>query len=558
MTPLLVLLLAGPAGAQLRFEEIGARSGLVFRLQNGAAGAFHQIELMPGGAAAIDYDNDGCFDLFFTNGASVPSLQKTSAAFHNRLFRNGCNGTFSDVTNQAGVAGQGYSMATAAADFDNDGLADLFVAGVNRNILYRNRGNGTFEDVTQRAGLGGADARYGKMWSISAGWFDADKDGWLDLFVSSYVDWNPTREPSCGTPQHRLYCHPDAYAGRPHQLFRNNGDGTFRDVSAESGIAANLGKGMGVAFADFDRDGLPDVFVANDSVRNFLFHNRGNFKFEEIGLMAGVALNEAGRAVASMGVDFRDADNDGLPDLIVTAMLNDTYPFFRNTGKTPFFDDFTAGSGLARPTRHLTGWGAGMYDFDNDGNKDIFVANAHFPALEPYLAGPTALPNSVFRNLGGGRFEDVSSSAGDRFRIPAHHRAAVFADFDNDGRIDIAVTSLDSHVKLYRNVTTGGNWVALKLVGQSSNRDGLGAEVKVMLTDGRILHNHATTSVGYASSSEPLVRFGTGRAEIRDIEIRWPSGVMQRLSPGTQNRVVVVREPAAARPEKKARKSTQQ
>jgi hypothetical protein len=534
-----------PVGAQIRFEEIASRAGLKFELKNGASGGFHQVELMPGGVAVFDYNNDGCMDIFFTNGAALPSQQKTSPAFSNRLFRNNCDLTFTDVTEKAGVAGEGYSMAVAAADYDNDGFTDLFVAGVNRNILYHNRGDGTFEDVTARAGVTGIDPKYGKMWSISAGWLDADNDGWLDLFVSSYVGWDPKAEPACGTPDNRLYCHPSNYAGRPHQLFHNNRNGTFTDVSASSGIAASVGKGMGVAFADFNGDGLTDIFVANDSVRNFLFENKGNLKFEEVGLKYGVALGEQGHAVAAMGTDFRDFDNDGLPDVVITGMINDSYLLFRNQGKPVFFEDSTIQAGLALATRSLTGWSMGLYDLDNDGFKDLFFANSHFPRLGRYVGGDSPLPNSVFRNEGNGHFRDVSSGAGKALRIAAQHRGAAFGDFDNDGRVDVVVTAIDGAAQLLRNVSPGpAHWLALKLVGTRSNRQGLGAAVHLTLPDDRNLYNHATTSVGYASSSEPLVRFGLGsHRAAKHIEIRWPSGRVQQLANVAGDRVLEVKEP---------------
>ncbi|HVW83247.1 MAG TPA: VCBS repeat-containing protein, partial [Bryobacteraceae bacterium] len=339
---LLALVLAARfAGAQIQFEDVTKKAGLAFTLRNGAAGEFRQPELMPGGVAVLDFNNDGCADIFFTNGAALPSLRKTGPRFSNRLFRNNCDMTFTDVTDREGVAGEGYSMAAAPGDFDNDGFVDLFVAGVNRNILYRNRGDGSFEEVTAKAKLSGVDPKRGKMWSVSAGWFDYDNDGKLDLFVSNYVRWDPLREKSCGPPEQRLYCHPDNYEGTPDQLFHNNGDGTFTDVSVKSGIAAHIGKGMGVSFADFDGDGLTDVFVANDSVRNFLFRNKGDGTFEEVGLQTGVALADHGNAVAGMGADFRDYNNDGLPDVVVTGMVNDTYPVFRNHGGSAFFEDET-------------------------------------------------------------------------------------------------------------------------------------------------------------------------------------------------------------------------
>jgi enediyne biosynthesis protein E4 len=538
---------AAPApGPQIRFEEIAQKSGLRFELRNAAAGQFHQIELMAGGVAVLDYNNDGCMDVFFTNGAAIPSLRKIGPEYHNRLFRNNCNLTFTDVTAGAGVAGEGYSMAAAVGDFDNDGFTDIFVAGVNRNVLYRNLGNGRFADVTAKAGVAGIDPKLGKTWSVSAGWLDYDNDGWLDLFVSDYVVWDPAQEPRCGTVEQQFYCHPDAYQGLPGQLFHNNHDGTFSDVSRSSGISRHAGKGMGVAFADVDGDGFTDIFVANDSVRNFLFHNEGDGTFQEIGLEAGVALRDDGKAIAGMGVDFRDFDNDGLPDLVVSGMINDTFLLFKNRGGNRGFEDYGQPSGLLMATRQLTGWGLGMYDFDNDGWKDLFFALAHFAELGHYIGRDSALANRVFRNIGGNRFEDVSAGAGPGFQLSSQHRGAAFADFDNDGRVDAVVSVLNGPAKLFHNVTSGGaHWLALKLRGRRSNRQGLGATVRVILPDGRSLYNQATTSVGYASSSEPLVRFGLGSARTAQrIEIRWPGGGTQQLLAVAADRIVEVTEEA--------------
>jgi hypothetical protein len=532
------------AQGQIQFEEIAQKAGLRFELHNGATGRLHQIELMPGGVAAFDFDNDGCTDLYFTNGAAIPGLAKTGPEFYNRLYRNRCDGTFEDVTDKAGVAGEGYSMAVATADFDNDGLPDIFVAGVDRNILYRNLGGGRFADVTAQAGLSGVDPQLGKLWSVSAGWFDYDNDGWLDLFVSNYVAWDPKSEPQCGPPDGRFYCHPDAYRGLPNQLFHNNHDGTFTDVSRKSGIAAHVGKGMGVVFADFDRDGFTDVFVANDSMRNFLFRNRGDGTFQETGLEAGVALRDDGKPVAGMGADFRDFDNDGLPDLVVSGMVNDGFLLFRNIGKRPYFEDAAQRTGLQLQTRPLTGWSLGMCDFDNDGWRDLFFAVSHFPSLDRYLGKSAAQANRVFRNVQGRRFEDVSAGAGADFQAVAMHHGTAFADFDNDGRVDAVVTSLNGPVKLFRNVTSGaGHWLAVRLRGVRSNRQGLGAEVRITLPDGRDLYGVATTSVGYASSSEALVRFGLGANEgVKGIEVRWPGGATQQVTGGKADRVIEIQE----------------
>jgi enediyne biosynthesis protein E4 len=543
----MVLMLGGAAGpgvrpAGIRFEEVAEKSGLRFELRNGATGQFHQIELTTGGVAVLDYNGDGCTDVFFTNGAAIPSLRKTGPEFYNRLFRNNCNMTFTDVTVAAGLAGEGYSNAVGVGDFDNDGHPDIFVAGVKRNILYRNLGNGRFADVTAHAGVAGIDARFGSMWAVSAGWLDYDNDGWLDLFVSNYVAWNPRTAPRCGTPERRFYCHPSSYPGLPSQLFHNNHDGTFTDVSRASGIGTHMGKGMGVAFADMDGDGLTDIFVANDSVRNFLFRNRGDGTFQEIGLEAGVALREDGFAIAGMGGDFRDFDNDGKPDLVVSGILNDSFLLFQNLGSRSF-DDAAQRTGLLMATRQLTGWSLGMYDFDNDGWKDLFFSLSHLAQMDRYLGRDSELPNRIFRNTGR-RFEDVSRWAGADFQQAAMHRGAAFADFDNDGRIDAVVSVVNGPAKLFHNLTgDGAHWLALRLHGRRSNRDALGATVHVHLTDGRDLYNHATTAVGYASSSEPLVRFGLGPTPVAErIEIRWPAGGIQHMANVASDRIVDVVE----------------
>jgi hypothetical protein len=476
----------------------------------------------------------------------MPSLVKTSPKYYNRLYHNNGDGTFTDVTERAGLAGAGYGMGAAAGDYDNDGRPDLFLANVNGNQLFHNNGDGTFTDVTAKAGLSGALYNGRKMWSVAAGWFDYNNDGLLDLFVVNYVQWDPRYDPVCMGLNGRGYCHPNSFAPLPNTLYQNNGDGTFTDVSAETGISALIGKGMGVAFADYDGDGFPDVFVANDNSPNLLFHNLGGKRFEEVGLQAGVACNEEGVTLAGMGADFRDVNNDGLPDIWHTAIENETFPFFINQGNGQFLN---AGdqSRLASLTRPMSGWSNGIVDLDNDGWKDLVVARGnvmdnigeiskHFTYAEP---------NSVFRNLGNGQFEDVSATAGADFTRPAPNRGLAYGDLDNDGRMDLVVTSLGGPVRVLRNVTqTGNHWILLKLVGTRSNRMGLGAQIRVTTDDGRKLYNEATTSTGYAASSDPRVHFGLGKSRtIREIEIRWPSGTHQLLHDVTADRVVEVTEP---------------
>jgi hypothetical protein len=470
---------------------------------------------------------------------------KTGPEFYNRLYRNNCDGTFTDVTAEAGVAGNGYGMGVAAADYDNDGLTDLFVTGLNQNTLYHNRGDGTFEDVTVRSGLASADRKNGSMWSVSAGWLDFDNDGYLDLFVSSYVAWTPDADHCWMEGGQPFYCHPRVYRPLPNRLFHNNRDGTFTDVSEPSGIASSLGKGMGVVFGDFNEDGRPDIFVTNDSIPNFLFENLGAGKFREVALQRGVAYAFHGNAIAGMGADFRDFDDDGLEDIVLDGMYFDTFPLYRNLGSPKFFSDETVSAGIAPATHELTGWGMGMFDFDNDGHKDLFFAASHFAGSGPRGRSDAALPNHVLRNLGNRWFEDVSMLAGRDFQIPAMHHGASFADFDNDGRIDVVVTSIGSSAKLFRNVSPApGHWIALRLVGTRSNRDGLGARVRLTLPTGSVQYNHAATAVGYASSSEPLVRFGMGPYErAKEIQIRWPSGRVQVLKGIDGDRELTVKEP---------------
>ena len=530
----------------IRFEDIAQKAGVHFVTQNSPTPEKHQPETMPAGIALFDYDGDGLLDIYLVNGAEMPSLVKTGPKYYNRLFHNNDDGTFTDVSERAGVTGAGYGMGAAVGDYDNDGRPDLFLANVNGNQLFHNNGDGTFTDVTAKAGLGGAVYKGRKMWSIAAGWFDYNNDGLLDLFVANYCQWDPGYEPVCQGLDGRGYCHPDSFAPLPNTLYRNNGDGTFTDVSAETGISTVLGKGMGVVFADYDGDGYLDVFVANDNSPNLLFHNLGGKRFEEVGFQAGVAYNDEGTALAGMGADFRDLNNDGLPDIWHTAIENETFPLFINEGKG-LFRNASQQSRLANLTRPMSGWSNGIIDLDNDGWKDLVVARSnvldnigeisrHFRYAEP---------NSVFRNLGNGQFEDVSASAGADFTRPAPHRGLAYGDLDNDGRMDLVVTSLGGPVRVLRNVTqTGNHWMLLKLVGTRSNRMGLGAQIRVTTDDGRKLYNEATTSTGYAASSDPRVHFGLGKSSlIREIEIRWPSGTRQLLHDVTADRILEVTEP---------------
>ncbi|MGO9242685.1 MAG: CRTAC1 family protein [Bryobacteraceae bacterium] len=548
-----ILLLAGPAllllaattSSTIRFEDTAAQAGLNFIANNSATPQKHQIETMLAGVAVLDYDGDGRLDVYFVNGAAIPSLRKDGEKYSNRLFHNNGDGTFTDVTARAGVAGVGYGMGVAVGDYDNDGKPDIFLANVGPNQLLHNNGDGTFTDVTARAGLSGALLDGKKMWSVAAGWFDYNNDGLLDLWVVNYCKWGLDQDPYCAIEGTRTYCDPRLYGPLHNTLYRNNGDGTFTDVSEETGIAKHFGKGMGVSFADYDGDGYMDVFVANDTMPNFLFHNLHGKAFEEVGVQAGVAYADDGSELSGMGSDFRDVNNDGLPDIWHTAVGHETFPLFLNHGRGQFFDS-TAISRLGRLTRDMSGWGNGIMDFDNDGWKDLFVARSDVNdnGTEPGMGRQHHEPCTVFRNLGNGRFEDVSADAGPSFQIPAAHRGVAFGDLDNDGRIDAVVTVLNGPARLLRNVSQNSNhWVLLRLAGTKSNRMGIGAQIKITTDDGAIQYNQVTTSVGYAGSSDSRVHFGLGAARrIAEIEIRWPSGIRQVLNDVPADRIVTIEE----------------
>ncbi len=537
----------GGVAPRIVFENTIDRTGIGFVMNNSVTPRKHQVETMIAGAAVFDYNNDGLLDLYFVNGARLPELRKAGPQYSNRLYRNNGDGTFTDVTAKAGLAGSGYGMGVAAGDYDNDGWEDLYLAGVNRNQLMHNNGDGTFTDVTERAGVAGTHPALGKTWSISAGWFDYDNDGKLDLMVVNYVNWSVEKEPVCHMGGVPGYCSPDSYTGQPNILYHNNGDGTFTDVSAKSGIGRYVGKGMGVAFADYDADSYTDMFVSNDTFRNFLFHNNRDGTFTEAAIPNGVAYNDAGRSIAGMGADFRDIDNDGRPDIWVVAMVKDTFPLFRNRGRG--FLDITAASGVAEATRGYTAWGNGILDFDNDGWKDLFCTRASIlDNAEEVQHLPSKLPNLILRNTGGEsgvpRFEDVSAQAGASFQAPAAHRGVAFGDLNNDGRIDAVAVVQNARPEVFLNRSPGPNhWLLLTLEGRRSNRDGIGARIKVTPNAGPAQWNHCTTATGYSTSSDKRVHFGLGAATLVDkIEIWWPSGLYQVLTGVRADRILTVRE----------------
>jgi hypothetical protein len=415
---------------------------------------------------------------------------------------------------------------------------------VHGNHLYHNNRDGTFTDVTAKAGLNQADSQYGPLWSVGGAWVDVNNDGLLDLFVVNYLAWDIAHEPACeAAPGRRDYCHPKFYKPTPNQLFLNNGDGTFRDGSAEAGIRAHPGKGMGAGIADYDLDGWMDIFVSNDKLYNSLFRNKGGGKFEEVAFPAGVALTENGQFISGMGVDFRDLDNDGYPDIALVALDNEFFPIFRNRGKGGFAD-VTESSGMARQSAPMAGYSPTIADFDNDGWKDLFVTRGHVQSLGYAAQAQVEQPNTVFRNLGGMKFQALTAEAGLTAQPARRHRGSAVADLNHDGRLDVVTSALSAPAEIWINDSpAGSHWIEFELEGTKSNRDGIGARIQVT-AGGIAQYNLVSFAAGYASSSAGPVHFGLGRiAVVESVEIRWPSGIVQELTSVAADRVVKVKEP---------------
>jgi enediyne biosynthesis protein E4 len=532
---------------EIHFVDTIRQSGISFRHVNGASGRKYLVEITGSGCGFVDYDNDGYLDIFLVNGGKTPGFDSAQSVNH-ALYRNNHDGTFTDVTKKAGILdNQAFGMGVAAADYDNDGFTDLYITNFGGpNLLYHNNGNGTFSEVAGKAGVRGKGE-----WSSSAAFLDYDRDGYLDLYVAHYNDHSFTRNYICpvGNPPEKSYCSPKVYGGVASSLFHNNGDGTFTDVSLKAGVALAEGKALGVVAGDFDGDGWVDLYVANDQVRNFLFHNNHNGTFSEIGMSAGVALDMDGRAQAGMGTDVGDYDNDGRFDIVVANLDNEYLALYRKLDGEGY-EDVSAKTGLAAATRNLVGFGTKFLDFDNDGLLDLFVANGNV-IDNPELIAPGrrfAQPKLLLRNTGQG-FQDVTAQAGADLSIAKVSRGAAFGDFDNDGDIDVLVNNSGDHPQLLRN--DGGNrnnWLTLLLRGTRSNRSGLGARIEVLAAGKwRVFQTLGGGSI--MAANDPRVHIGLGGAtSAEEIVVHWPSGLVQRIKNVAARQILTIEEGSPTAP----------
>lgn len=525
-------------GNNVTFVDVTRSSNITFKHDNAASSQRYLIETMGSGAAWIDYDNDGYLDLFLANSAATKVYQPKHS-LRSALYHSNGDGTFTDVTEKAGVGALDlFAMGVAVGDYDNDGFEDLYVVGYGRSILYRNNGNGTFTDVTEKAGVG----NLGK-WGSSAAWFDYDRDGKLDLIVANYVDFTPDRNLICINEGRPAYCHPNKYHGQTPTLFHNDGNGVFTDASRASKIGLKAGNGLGVVCFDYNGDGWTDVFLANDSMENFLYRNKGNGTFEEVGIEAGVALGEDGKPEAGMGTDAADLNRNGFPDLFVTHLDLEYNRLYRNNGDGTF-TDATFASKLGAGTFRMSGFGTRFIDYDNDGWRDLFIVNGHvLDNIKEFHAGTEyAEPKIVYRNVGG-TFQDVTKQLGPDLTDARVSRAAAFADYDNDGDMDVLVTNNGDRPQLLRN--DGGNrkhWVEIRLVGTRSNRNGIGAKVKVV-AHGIVQTDEAKGGMSYQAAHDPRLHFGLDNAaQISVINVVWPSGTVTKLTDVQGDRCITIQE----------------
>ena len=527
-----------PSGIQ--FTDVASRLSFSYTSNNNFTGRKYFPQPMCGGIALLDYNNDGRLDIFFTNGAKLPELKKTDSSFYNCLLENKGRGRFEDVTAQAKLTGAelDFCFGVAAGDYNNDGFTDLFVCNAGVNALYHNNGDGTFSNVTREAGL--AD-KPPFLLSVCAAWFDYDNDSRLDLVVSQYTYWDPLTDPPClRNEKTEVYCSPRTVKPVPHSLYHNEGNGRFRNVTAEAGFAGSLGKGMGIGIADFNQDGLLDIFVANDTEPNFLYVNKGKGKFEESAMVYGVAYNEEAAIVSGMGCDVKDYDNDGWVDILYSNLQTQIFALFRNeSGK--YFEYVSPAANIEKLSRRFSGWSNAFVDYDNDGWKDIYSSNGDVD----YLGDNAAQHDTLWQNRAGKDFQDVSEVMGKDFLRKGYQRGSAIGDLNDDGFPDLVVTSLNEKPRIMLNSAGNGNhWLQIDLRGKNINRDAIGAAVTVVTASGRKLYNHVTTSVGFMSSSDKRLHFGLGQEkEIREIEIRWPGGAVQKLASVAADRILKVEQP---------------
>ena len=541
---------AARSSTPVQFVDASAELGINFVHYASPTTQKYLVETMGAGVALFDCDGDGRLDIFFVNGARIDDPMpkgalplKDGPKYWNRLYQQKPDATFEDVTEKSGLAGQGYGMGVAIGDYDNDGREDLYVTGFPSNHLYRNKGNCTFEDVTESAHVAGSG------WSASAAFVDIDNDGLLDLIVTRYLVWSFDNNPYCGehVAGHRGYCSPDIFSGVSPLFFHNDGGGHFSDASEKAGLSKLEGKGLGIAIADMDHDGLIDIAIANDAVREFLLHNLGGGVLKDIAVDSGTAVNEDGRVYSGMGVDFADYDNDGNADIVITNLSDQKYALYHNSGNGSFTYE-TGPSGLGMVTRPYAGWGVKFLDYDNDGWKDLFIAQGHvmdtiqltFPHLR-YLQPPLLLHNEA-----GKKFLDFSAQSGAVFKEKWAARGLAVGDLSNSGALDVVISTNNGPAYVLRN--QGGNrnhWLTLQLEGRKSNRDGIGAEVKIVSASGASQYGTVSTSGSYLSACDRRVHFGLGAdTAVKSIEIHWPSGILQRLENVTANQILNVVEPA--------------